>query len=278
MKLIMTCVLFCSCLCVAQFAAATDSLRVPEVVADARVSLENLETKGKAAHQGSTIDMYVTARSVQRSKNGKNYFYKFNRYGQLISLERIGGVERHFAYANPSTHTPQFAKTGKRPWVQLTRTPRIISSPQISDADDASLISQQMEMGNKADLSLEFQPTQYEAYKKDGEDDDYDDVDFDWIDDMFIIIGDVVPEDTGGGGSSDTSNGYCKTRHCSFPSLAACMADCDRVKDWGQAACGAFAATPPPPYGGVAAVFACQGLIISAYNNICKVGCEAGNR
>ncbi len=273
MRRITILMLFFSCLLIAQFAVATDNLRVPEVLADVSVLSENLDATGKAAALGGTIDMYLTTRSVQKSKHGKHYFYKFNKYGQLISVKRIRGVERQFAYANPSARIPQLVKIGKRPWAQLPHTK---SSSQRSDVDDASLVSQQTEVGAEIDLRAEFQPTQYEAYKKDGADDDeYDDEqDFDWILDIF----DVVPNpDSGGGSGGGSSNGYCQTRHCSFPSLAACMADCDRTKDWGQAACGAFSVVPER-YSGAAAIFLCLGAINSAYTNICKPGCEGGSR
>jgi hypothetical protein len=277
MRLITICVLFCSCLFVAQHAVA-DASRVPEIAAHVSASLENLEGMGISAGPGNNIHMHLTARSAHKSRNGKSYVYKFNRYGQLISVKRIGGVERQFAYSNPSAHIPQLVKIGKRPWAQLPQKPYTKSGPQATDAGDATSVGPQLEMGSTIDLNVALPLAQYDVIRKDEidpHDDDeyeYDDDDFDWVEDLFDIV-DSAPDDSGGG----TSSGYCQTRHCSFPSLAACMADCERTNQWGQVACGTFGVIMPNRYG-AAAVVACQGVLLSAYYNICKPGCEAGNR
>jgi hypothetical protein len=284
MRLITICVLFCWCLFSAQYAAAYSSRVLSEIAGQTSASPENLEATGELAGSGNNVDMYLTARSAHKSRNGKNYVYSFNRYGQLISVKRIGGVERQFAYSNQSAHVPQLVKIGEQPWMQLPQRPYTKSDLQTINPDNASFVSQQMEMGATDDLNTLLSPTQYEAAQKscstgqDGayvcvQDDEYAGM-FDWLMPMF---GQGFGNSGWGAGGGE-GDGYCQTRHCSFPSLAACMADCDRTKDWGQVACNAFGVTPPPPWGGIAAVSACQVAINSAYHNICKPGCEAGNR
>jgi hypothetical protein len=284
MRLITICVLFCSCLFVAQYAAADSSRVLSEIADQTSASPENLDATGELAGPGSNVDMYLTARSAHKSRNGKNYVYSFNRYGQLISVKRMGGIERQFAYSSPSAHVPQLVKVGEQPWTQLPQRPYTKSEFQTINAGDTSFVSQQMEMGATDDLNTLLPPTQYEVAEKscsngqDGsyvcvQDDEYAGM-FDWLLPLFGSLSGPPGDGVSSGGEDD---GYCKTRHCSFPSLAACMADCDRTLVWAGVACGAFGIIPNS-YVATGATMACESTAAAAFLNICKPGCEAGNR
>jgi hypothetical protein len=211
-------------------------------------------------------------KDVYKTKNGQILKFTYNSHRQLVAGKRIGGVELQLAYPDAGAKSPSAIKIGNRRWILASEVPAITSAPsfvggltidQIIDmaslqdgkllASKSSLVGpDDIQAGSLEDENKKKTPLTAEEWRQILE----------WIEASFT---------GGGGGGGD--NGYCQSVHCSFPSLGACLADCEGVRSVSQIVCGGVGILLTPASG-----LACLAVTELGYFRICLPRCNAGIR
>ncbi|MFM7460199.1 MAG: hypothetical protein ACKO15_05110 [Burkholderiales bacterium] len=218
--------------------------------------------------------LHKTSSRKQKIRDGKLYEMERNQFGQLVSAERVGGTIFKFGYADGKATQPNAIKIGKAKWRSV---PKKKSEPIAELHTDSSATADRASV-----LNLSAQDSFGEAIlaaalaiQLKGEPLPEDEVPPEGGTEFFEVYATMIVDDGGwgnggsGGGVGSGTPGYCQSRHCSFPSLEACMADCARTRELGSLVCLVLG-----PLTGLV----CQEVIDFGYNNICVPGCIAGNR
>jgi hypothetical protein len=245
----------------ASTAASVASEEVPEVGVQTETIRQALLRKSRS--------------NVVRAMNGKVFEHSYNKYGQLTSAKRIGGARFHFLYAHPSDTVPYKVKVGKRSSKLANDVPLSgagTPAPTLHEDLQPDAISGAFEM-QRYSATVTLLSSTSDGLQKDEIDDLLDELDdlgllgaseVQDLTDIYVL--EVIEI------RASALTGYCQSSTCSFPSLEACMLDCDRTKDWAGAVCGGIAAWNGP------AGAACGAVVVFGYYNICRPGCQAGVR
>jgi hypothetical protein len=214
------------------------------------------------SQQGPIKDIYKT-------KDGQIFKSTYNANGQVIYGKRLGGLEFQLAYTNSTLKTPNAIKIGDRQWVFVSQLPA--NQLQLLQVGAEAILSEQL---NAARYVAEHKSASdgtslsgpVDLQKAPGDDEDkfkltpYQLAQFlAWLEASFTGNG------SGGGG------GYCQSPYCSFPTLEACLGDCEAVKDIGLLFCAALSEFVLP-------ALACGVAVLGGYYGICKPRCNAGLR
>lgn len=244
--------------------------QVPVAESAGRVS--EIGAQGETIHQAL---MQKSRRSVVRSMNGKVFEHSYNKYGQLISAKRIGGVRFHFLYAHPSDTRPYAIKKGKRASKSANDVPLSANgAPSLTIYTDLQpdVFNEASEMERYSSAVTLLSESSHGLQK-----DEIDDL-LEELEDLGLLGGSEVQDITDiyvlevMEITASAATGYCQTPHCSFPNLQACLDDCSRTAALGRVACGAVALWNKP------AGFVCGASIEFGEINICIPGCRAGAR